>query len=65
MQEDLQAEQARLLRQTAALARQQRWLEANPRDIAGHVVHRAHLRAQIERLHAHMVRLRKRRPLPR
>jgi hypothetical protein len=60
MRETLEAEHARLLEQTEALARQHRWLESHPRDIPGHVAHRAELRAQIERLHEHVRRLRQR-----
>jgi hypothetical protein len=59
MREIIKAEHARLLEETAALAEQHRWLEAHPRDMAGHVAHRAELRAQIERLHAHMLRLKR------
>ena len=59
MRETIKAEHARLLEQTAALAQQHRWLGAHPRDITGHVAHRADLRAQIERLHGHMLRLKR------
>jgi hypothetical protein len=59
MRKTIKAEHARLLEETAALAQQHCCLEAHPRDIAGHVAHRANLRPQIERLHAHVLRLKR------
>jgi hypothetical protein len=51
-------EQFALLQEHAELETEHARLEENPHDIPGHIEHRRKLRAHIQRLHAHVARIR-------
>jgi len=56
--EDIEAEHGRLRREVDALRAEHATLEHRPFDTAEHRSHRQRLKDQIEKLHAHLERLR-------